>query len=189
MTIGPNGSGMWCVYSDAPCQELVGISTNKSDAERYVGLIKKREAMKTIRETVKENEPFTKNIIAALESREKERDESERERVLGVVCNNLSYLVVKDMNQISVIDYIRNKLYPPPGHEKLPAGYYWMRATEGIDWVGRNIRHEFIPPPGYEYRRGDDPPPEVTGKQVALKSVCCNRYADNMACDCPKEKS
>lgn len=147
--------------------------------------------MKTIREIMMEDEKVGwLKTVAKLEAREKERDEVERERVLDVICNHLSHLVVKDMNQISVIDYIRNKLYPPPKSEKLPAGYYWMRATKGIDWVGRNIRHEFIPPPGYEYRRGDDPPPEVTGKRMpsAMEQSCCDKNSDYKPCDCPKEK-
>lgn len=36
MTIEPNGSGMWCVYADAPCQELIAIFSDKADAEQYV---------------------------------------------------------------------------------------------------------------------------------------------------------
>lgn len=133
--------------------------------------------MKTIREICDSNFGGNWKLIETLEAREKERDAAEQERVK---------LVIHGMSHSERAKRLCDALYSPTEPEKFPSGYYWIRATKEIDWVGRNIRDDFIPPPGYEYRRGDDPPPEVTSKPE-LKSVCCDRYADNMACDCPKE--
>lgn len=121
---------------------------------------------KTLREILQAGHYVLPNsMVAMLEAREKERDEAERERVLAVVCDNLSYLVVKDMNQIRVIDFIRSKLYPHPEPEKLPAGWYWGKEKNNKEWEGcYQFYTDFKPEPGMEYRRWDDPPPEVTGK-------------------------
>lgn len=135
--------------------------------------------MKTIREICDSNFGGNWKLIETLEAREKERDEAERRRVRAAV-NGISFT---EGHRKSILDAI----YPHP--EKLPAGWYAIRFKELV-WL-IEYTEPFVPEKDNEYRRIEnpfDPPPEVTGKKMpsALKSVCCDRYADNMPCDCPK---
>lgn len=146
--------------------------------------------MKTIREICDSNFGGNWKLIETLEAREKERDEAERERVKAV-SESWIEAVIKGHKVISLKSLMDN-IYPPPEPEpkKLPAGYWWVRRNgPGHEWVCTSYSFEFVPSCGFEYRRWDNPPSEVTGKQVALKSVCCDRHVDNMAYDCPKEKA
>lgn len=111
--------------------------------------------MKTIREIVGQSVggPFPPFLIAALEAREKERDEAEYKRIGSIIH--------KELHSESERKRSMDAIYPPPPEsEKLPAGYWWLRLKGG-NWVC-SFHDGIITHPDWEYRSWDDPPPEVT---------------------------
>jgi hypothetical protein len=60
---------------------------------------------------------------------------------------------------------LMDAIYPPPKPEKLPAGYWWVRHKEDHPkWACVHYPFAFEAFDNWQYRRWDDPPPEVTGK-------------------------
>jgi len=122
--------------------------------------------MKTIRELVGDFSPIEwLKMVAALEAREKERDEDERKRVQTALAGHIT------------LDKMQ-ELYPPPKPEpvKLKAGWYWGRE-KGKSWDGcYEFFTDFIPDDIMEYRPASDPPPEVTGKAALLPDASRPSY-------------
>jgi hypothetical protein len=99
-------------------------------------------------------------IIAALEARERERDEAERERVKAII---------REYCPVQYRDDVAEAIYPPPEPAELPAGYYWYRESDMQGWLGASWIADFVPRKNVEYRSWNDPPPEVTGKAEPLQ--------------------
>lgn len=118
------------------------------------------DEMKTIREILQSGHYVLPNsMVAMLESREKERDEAEKERVKAAIFDAWNRRF--PWSPASLCSHI----YHSPEPEKLAAGYWWVRRNgPGHEWVCTSYSFEFVPSSGFEYRRWDDPPPEVTGR-------------------------
>jgi len=111
-------------------------------------------------------------LLAALEAREKERDAAERERVKAFLEANVVSVKAWCGKANHTIEFggkdLAMQLYRPPEPKKLPAGYWWIRRKDepNSTWGCRYWSMDFAPDDIlFEYRRGDDPPPEVTGKE------------------------
>lgn len=121
------------------------------------------DEMKSIREILQSGHYVLPNsMVAMLEDREKERDEAEKERVKAAIFDAWNRRF--PWSPASLCSHI----YHPPKPEKLKGERYWYyrQKLPGWHWTLGYFKCDFLPHDDFEYRRGDDPPPEVTGNEA-----------------------